>query len=96
MRFDFIDKCSAECKKWFIEAQNNRSIRVFTKLLKRLHQQTLFYKVITSLLLLLLGATIILFFSSYVIWFAIKFIFIHILLQGIEWYLNATEKPVTP
>lgn len=89
-RFQFIDHFSALSKKWFTEAQSDRSVRVFTKLLKRLHEQAIFYKIITVILLLMLGITIFLFFSSYLIWFAIKFVVLQILLRAVEWYLDFT------
>lgn len=91
-KLHLIDKFKTQFQKSFNEAQSDRSVRVFTKLLKRLHEQSIFYKIITLILLSMLGITIFIFFSSYLIWFAIKLIVSQILLRGVEWYLNFTEK----
>lgn len=79
---------------WLVIAQKQQSIRVFIKLLKRLSQQHILFQIISLILLFIFGFTIIIFFSSYVIWFALKFIFVQILMRGIEWYLNFTEPSI--
>lgn len=95
-RIEFISNFSAQCKKWFTEAQTDRSVRVFVKLVARLRQQKIFYQIISLILLLLLGAIIVLFFSSYLIWFSIKFVVLQVLLRAVEWYLHFTEKRMPP
>lgn len=87
----FKERFISQFKEWLIIIQQQQSIRVFLKLLKRLRQQHLFFQIITIILLIIFGITIILFFSSYFIWYALKFTFLQILLRGIEWYLNFTE-----
>lgn len=81
-------------KDWLVMMQQQQSIRVFIKLLKRLSQQHILFQIISLILLFIFGITIIIFFSSYVIWFALKFIFVQILMRGIEWYLNFTEPSI--
>lgn len=88
---DTKNNISTKFNDWFISIQQDRSIRVFVKLVKRLRQQSLFWQIITTLFIIIFGTTIVIFFSSYFIWFVLKFIFLQILLRGAEWYLNITE-----
>ncbi len=69
----------------------NQMLHIFTLLWARFKRQNLRGKSITLLFLILTGVTFVLFFSSLLIWVAIKFFISKVFLGVTEWYLMKTH-----
>ena len=68
--------------------KRHRSVRVLLLLIDRLKSQNILFQVFTIFLIIVLSAALMAFFSSYIIWTIIRYMFINIFLRAIEWYLK--------
>lgn len=70
----------------------NRSLNILRLLIKRLKNQTFWQKLLTVGLMALTVISLFLFFSSYFIWIALKYVMTEGILRFLEWHLSREEE----
>jgi len=91
------DDQTISCKTNFWKASDKpgqKIARVLKRLWKRFLVQSILVKWITLILIVLTCAVGILFFSTFLLWKLFSFVIFQIIINGLDWYLEATDNKV--
>ncbi|MBS0290013.1 MAG: hypothetical protein JSS07_08290 [Proteobacteria bacterium] len=76
-----------------IQRQPPNGLQILKRLWKRFWEQSIVFKLITIVVILLTLLWMVIFYSSFLIWKIFSYIALKPMLYFIEWYLDKTEKP---